>query len=261
MLKRSPPSRITAAIQFHREGTYADTALQSLLACVGKAAAAGFDVQTVAILDQPDALTREIVKGYGARIGLIKEVAFGDLGRSRNFAVSVADGDAIAFFDGDDLWGEDWIVAAMRFLAAAANPAMICHPQYVYYFDERDFLNHSLNDEPAPGARGFYLVHEDSDWPNVDLRKFYFCNLYTSNVLALRSVFEQFPYLAIDHEKGLGVEDWAWNFLTLSRGVRHAAVPDTVHLVRVRESGSLSFLNTQQGLMPPLFMAGAERHS
>jgi hypothetical protein len=65
-------------------------------------------------------------------------------------------------------------------------------------------------------------------------------------------LFERFPYEQVNHDKGFGVEDWLWNAQTLAAGMRHAVAPDTVHCVRLKQSGSLSTQNTEKFLLPPL---------
>ena len=71
-------------------------------------------------------------------------------------------------------------------------------------------------------------------------------------MFAHRSVHEKYPYVAIDKQTGFGVEDWSWNIETSWKGLRHLVVDDTVHLIRVKQHGSLGMQNTAEGLLPQL---------
>jgi hypothetical protein len=95
-------------------------------------------------------------------------------------------------------------------------------------------------------------MHHDSRDSTFDREALRFNNVYTSNTFAPIDIYKSFPFLEVNAELGFGVEDWAWNAMTLMRGVEHIAVPDTVHLVRVKGSASLGKENASRGLLPPL---------
>ncbi|MFM7009291.1 MAG: hypothetical protein ACKO0Z_08190, partial [Betaproteobacteria bacterium] len=48
------------------------------------------------------------------------------------------------------------------------------------------------------------------------------------------------------------IEDWSWNLQTLAEGVSHNVVNGTVHLIRVKQAGSLGRANVAEGLLPKL---------
>lgn len=77
-----------------------------------------------------------------------------------------------------------------------------------------------------------------------------FENLWSANVLARRALYEKFPYKKSERRKGLGVEDWSWNIETVAAGVEHDIVEETVHLIRVKDTGSLGVQNATEGLLP-----------
>ena len=95
-----------------------------------------------------------------------------------------------------------------------------------------------------------YLVHRSSEAPAFKRDVLFLNNVWTANVFARRAVHTRFPYAAVDKASGFGVEDWSWNIQTLWRGIPHLIVPDTVHLIKIKDAGSLGRQNVVQGLLP-----------
>lgn len=77
-------------------------------------------------------------------------------------------------------------------------------------------------------------------------------NTWSANVFARRSLHLRHPYKAADKETGFSIEDWSWNIETVWANIPHRVVADTVHLIRVKESGSLNQQNAAEGLLPYL---------
>lgn len=234
---------ITVTVNFHREGVFALSALASLNDLVAVARAAGLTVQTQAILDRPDELTKRILEIRGQWIDQVKEVSFGDLGLSRNAGIDLARGRFLAFLDGDDLWGEHWLRAAFAAATAPTAPRQAAwHPEYLYVFSEPDF-----DGWPGPALR----LMQSSDTPGFNRALLLFANIWSANVLATRELFVRFPYLAVDRDRGMGIEDLSWHLETLWAGVPHRVVPGTVHLIR-RRRDSLDRQNATEQLLPHL---------
>jgi hypothetical protein len=238
---------ITVTVNFHREGAFAVSALASLYDLVHTARAAGLTVETQAVLDRPDELTRHNIEVHGRWIDQVTEVSFGDLGLSRNAGTDLAHGRFLAFLDGDDLWGEHWLGAA--FAAATAPmgpPEAIWHPEHLYVFSELGFDGLG---EPA------LRLMQSSDTPGFNPMILVFANVWSANTLAKREIFLRFPYRAVDRNRGLGIEDLSWNLETIWAGIHHRVVPGTVHLIRRRRE-SLDRQNATAQLLPhlpPLF--------
>jgi hypothetical protein len=244
---------ITATITFHREGPFVVPALASMADLVTTARALGIVVEARAILDRADEQTRHLVAVRGGWLDTVEEVSFGDLGLSRNAGTRAAQGDFLAFLDGDDLWGEDWLRLAYEAAIVAPEPEeVIWHPQFLFYFREGDFDRHSVNSVPHPAAGSQFMEHMSSEDPSFKPGTLLLNNVWSANAFAARSLHERFLYKAVDRNTGFGVEDWAWHLETLWAGIPHNIVADTVHLIRVKEGGSLAQQNVAEGLLPPL---------
>lgn len=244
---------ITVTIVFHREGAYAAPALASMHELVSRARSDGLQVEARAVLDCPDARTKQIVAARGAWLDGVDEVAYADLGLSRNHGVQSACGKFLAFLDGDDLWCDDWLsLAHSAAVATGLSEEAIWHPESLFYFSEGDFDRHSTNHLAHPSAQAFHLLSRSTRDPGFDRNALFLNNVWTANIFAARSLHRRFPYKAIDKDAGFGVEDWSWNIETVWAEVPHFVVPDTVHLIRVKDSGSLGQRNTAEGLLPHL---------
>ncbi|MDO9488403.1 MAG: glycosyltransferase family A protein [Sphingomonadaceae bacterium] len=253
MAAEAPAPEISAVINLHGEGRLCHASLRSFDLMCTTAAEAGISVERIAILDRPTPETLETFADFNDRFDQVRQIDVGDLGGSRNFAVSRARGTLVATFDGDDLWGREWLVRGHDAVQRQRRKHFIVHPEIVYYFDDSDFQRSSQSDKPAPGSKSFMFRHNESTALDFDEDTLRFNNVYTSNILAPRATLKQFPYIHVDASRGMGVEDWAWNALTVRRGVAHLTAAGTVHLVRVKSGiGSLGARNTASGLLPPL---------
>ena len=125
----------------------------------------------------------------------------------------------------------------------------IWHPEYIYFFDDDGYNQHSTTEEPNPWSRAHYCVQAPSNSADFDRRSLIFANAWTANALALREIHLRCPYGPVDVRGGIGFEDWGWNIKTLDQGIPHLIATSTVHAIR-RRNGSLSRTMMEAGALP-----------
>ena len=234
---------VSVAILFHRERELAVPALASLGRMVEMAREDGISVEVRALVDRGDDLTRKIVAEHGGFLDDIREFDFGSPALARNAATALARGRFLAFLDGDDLWGADWLSRGVK--AAASSPRTIWHPEALFAFWASD-CDRTSDQDMLSG----FLIQQSSDSPSFDRRDLLFENMWSVNAIAATDIHRQFPYRADEWAKQVGIEDWRWNLDTLGHGLAHAVVPDTVHLIRIKETGSFGQLHNAKALLP-----------
>jgi hypothetical protein len=243
---------ISAIMTLHREGPVCVPSLRSFLQCCAQARSSGLTVECLAALDRPDNSTMAFFEVFAGGFDVIEQVNVGDLSKSRNIMTLQAGGRYVAFFDGDDLWGETWLSRAIEF-ASVCDENSVFHPQVIYYFVSDDFALNSQTVTPHPEAASFLMLHEDSSSPEFNKKCLSFDNVWTSNSFAKRELYLRHPFPEFRRESGFGIEDWSWNYRTLRSGVAHRVVPETVHMVRVKEAGSLGAQNVAECLLPDFY--------
>jgi hypothetical protein len=245
---------ITATIVFHTEGEFATPALESLREVVDVARSAGLLVQTQAILDRPDSLTKHIVASRRGFLDVVQEVSFGNAAMSRNAGAVLARGRFLAFFDGDDLWGEQWLRKAHAAATDPSAPALaVWHPEVVYCFNKSDVDLQSGTSTPRAGTQSFHLIHEASDVPEFNRSSLAMNYIWTANVFAAHDVHRRYPYKPGIEADGFGIEDWSWHLETTWAEIPHRVVRGTVHIVRIKDPTlSLGHHNVRQAMLPIL---------
>ncbi len=211
--------QITAILTAHREGLMAGASLHSFLDCVEIAEEAGIKVQKMVFLDNPDEATKIVFDDADRQGFVVREVSYSDQGLVRNQAVSEAEGEYIAFLDGDDLWSENWLLKAFQFCQQNGDK-VIAHPEFNWFFE---------------GNNNLY-VKVDQLSPEYDPVFLRFANYWDALCLASKEVFSRFPYCKRRVKEGFAYEDWHWNKKTLEAGYVHRVIPNTIHFKRRRSA-------------------------
>jgi glycosyltransferase involved in cell wall biosynthesis len=226
---------VTAVINCHREGLLPVQACRSVRRAAERAAAAGLSVELLLVLDRPDDLTREVVRGLVRTGDRVLEIGAGNLSLARNAAVAASTGRTVAFLDADDLWGEDWLERGYHCLEGHGFGAVAVHPECSVLFGEQRLVWH----------------HFGMDAPDFRIDYCMFDNYFSALAFAPREVFERHRYRPIAMRAGFGYEDWSWLCETIRHGVRHLVVPGTLHAIRRRRDSLLMSSRSQRLLMSP----------
>lgn len=212
---------LTVIITAHAEGTLTHRTLRSV-----KRALKPLDNKyTSEIILHVDNATSETDAYIAAnKTGILKDVqilnnAFGDLGSSRNFAVSKARGKYVATIDADDLMSENWLLLALEMLEQQKEPT-VAHSEVTVEFE---------------GSNSLVIKHGEIDFDTDSLLSVY-ANRWNSVIVAPRSLLLEEPYTA--NSPGYGYEDWHLNCRLIARGVHNLLVPGTAIFVRRKAANS-----------------------
>lgn len=210
------PKDVTCVLNAHKESHYVHPTIQSMERAAEYARSCGLDVEMVAVLDNSDASTVEIVRRDAPSSMRVETVNYGDVAHARNHAVRCATGRYTAFVDGDDLWGKSWLTDAY-IMAEGEKRDLILHPQYnVYYGNGQEYVMQHLDMESRVFSEDF--MYERNYW--------------TALSFARTDIFRRFPYRENVVRDGFAYEDWTWNFETARSGIVHKIVPSTAHFIR-----------------------------
>ena len=229
---------VTLIVNAHAEGSILIPTLKSAKMAVSKARDAGLSVEFLLIADNPNAETLDLVKLLSPEYGFtVKEVAVKDLGLARNEGLKFAAGEIVAFMDGDDLMSENWLLQGFR-VAKRLGPKVVLHPEMNYLFGN---------------GQTYIYLHRDMDSPAFDKRVLALQNYWTALTIGHRETYEKYPYEPNTMKDGWGYEDWGWNILTISEGIKHKTVPNTIHYIRKKKTGSLLDETLANNCLPRLY--------
>ena len=220
------PNLISAVLTFHRERQMAAATLHAVERMRRFAETRGFRVQLVMTLDGGDWETEDVIARHSAlRDGdELHHVQLFDLSLCRNYAIERAHGEFIAILDGDDLFSENWLAAAVGCIVEH-GAITIAHPRLMIAF----------------GIWNAYWEQLDQVDPRFLPETLMSLNHWNACSVARRDVFLRCPYVvARVGESGFGFEDWHWNCETIANGYVHYAVAQTFRLERRKAEGSLN---------------------
>ena len=128
---------------------------------IAQARARHLTVESIVVLDRPDATTTAVFENLNTRHKLIVSDA-GDSGSGiRNTGVAAAQGEYLSFLDGDDLYGYRWLAAAHDFCARSPIE-VVAHTEVSVYFGDAKYL----------------FWHVDSENPSFDFDYLRIMNLF-----------------------------------------------------------------------------------
>jgi len=242
MKQKNNELSISAIITVHAEGSLAAISYQSFNEACLYAEARGVSVERILVLDNPSDQTQRVFDALEGVV--ILETNYGDQGLVRNKAVNTASGDLIAFLDGDDLWGDNWLYKAREHLLNEGEN-VIAHPEFGWFFQgvSSVFIN---TDQRDPVFKEDFLR---------------FGNYWDAMCMAYRSLHLANPYCKRRISDGFAFEDWHWNCHTISNGAEHHVVADTIHFKRRRNNSQTSEASGNNSLMPNTELTDYRRQS
>jgi len=209
---------ITVICTFHDEDYLVGATLGSLVDAVDKAKAHGRSVEIIFSMDRPSKVTKRLVEHHAQALDCsVCEFDLGDQGIVRNSCVEKSSGKYIAFLDGDDLFGHDWLWRGYQLLESDGG---VVHPEINMFFE----------------GRGSIFVHKSSTDSYFDVDYFRAGNYWDAMCMSSKDILESFPYRKRDMDLGFAYEDWDWNMRTLANGIEHHVAKDTVHFKRARKT-------------------------
>jgi hypothetical protein len=225
---------VGAILTVHAEGAMASVSYNSLLECCNYAESKGITVHKMVVLDRPTRQTRAVFDGLSEiENTTVLETDFGDQGLVRNKAVEACSADLIAFLDGDDLWGENWLHLAHSQLCNR-KVGTIAHPEFNWFFQGTSSI----------------LIGTDQSDPNFSSDFLRFGNYWDAMCMAHRSTYLNNPYCKRAIKEGFAFEDWHWNCETYLNGHVHEIVMDSIHFKRRRADSQTIEASTNRSLMP-----------
>jgi len=223
---------VTINVTAHNEGTYLQKTLRSVHACVDYARHRGLEnIEVNLHLDNPDTLTESIGREFLTKIPnfSVHRNSFGDLSISRNHLIDVSSGKYIMFFDGDDLFFENFVYEAFLQAEKASEPR-VYSAHYVASF--ADAVDPNLLEMESTTGNPFRKT------------TMFVANPFASQNFVHSEIYKNVRY--VSPGANYGFEDWHWNTRVIAAGYDFQTVPGTIHFYR-RKPGIASMLNRQSG--------------
>jgi glycosyltransferase involved in cell wall biosynthesis len=222
---------ISIIITAHAEGVIAGPTIRSVLLAMEHLSSEGVLFECIVGLDRPTETTSLMFSDPSLNGWTIINLDYGDPFLVRNHLGRKANGEFIAFVDGDDLVSFNWFFRAVQKLreAQVKGERIIAHPELNWIFDKQNGVSVKVGQDDD-----LFCPHH-----------FYFENYYDMMAVYPRSLLDEVPYSCRDVERGYGFQDWQWNLETIQRGWKHIVVEDTAIFKR-RRWGSISEINKKR---------------
>lgn len=216
---------LSVVLCLHREGSLLPATLQSLREAIFFARADGIRIELVAVLDDPDAITRAMLldcaQGLPCPVQII-EVNNKSLGLSRNAGGAAAQGEWICFADGDDLVSYNMFSMFFSW-ARKFGERVVLMPEWLLTFGSRTSVNLVF---PLTLVGPLNLLTS---------------NPFVSRVCFHRSVIGRTPFVNVRPQDGYAYEDWHHHCEMIASGYDLRPVPETILFYRLRENSLSAF--------------------
>ena len=238
-----PKVDLSIVVTAHDEGVLLYKTLRSVFESAEELKRDKIKYEVIVHVDNGSRDTLDCLKRYAKKEDIrVVENSFGDISRSRNFAVSVAGGKYVSFLDGDDLVSKNWYSEAMGVLRRNGGNCIV-YPEVVLTFQNNN--NHIIT------------TQRDYNSTKEDYLTILSANQWGSVVLAKKAIFLKVPYITMG--KGYCHEDYAFNVQTLEMGIPHLVAKGTVLFYRRLEGSRLSMANNDNLVLPEMSYFGLEK--
>jgi glycosyltransferase involved in cell wall biosynthesis len=220
--KRDYSVDLSIIITAHNEGILIHKTIASVRRAVTKLEGR-FTYEIILHIDKPNQATSEYVKIH--KNTSLKDVRiydnnFGDLGLSRNFAVTKAYGKFVSFIDADDLMSQNWLIDAYDFLSKHEYGKYVAHTAMTVEFGDVNSIIQKYGE-----------INKTTD----TLLNVYSAR-WNSVIIAPRTVLLKYPYPT--NNPGYGYEDWFLSCSFIQNNIHNTLIPETVIFVRRKVAGS-----------------------
>jgi glycosyltransferase involved in cell wall biosynthesis len=130
--------RVSVIIPCYNAARFIGETLQSVLSQTH------VDTCAIVVDDRSTDGTADIVERFGPRVTMIRQHQQGGVSAARNAALAIADGEAVAFLDGDDRWHPEKIARQVAYLEA--------HPECGVVHTAVRHINDAGDEIPRPGG-------------------------------------------------------------------------------------------------------------
>jgi glycosyltransferase involved in cell wall biosynthesis len=225
---------ISVVLTAHREGLLVAQSARSAEEAIAEAERQNIRCEIIVVLDRADETTSAVVRSALHDKARFIETKEGDPGLARNRGVAAAEGQTVAFLDGDDLWSSNWLTAAFRQIKE--RPDTIAHSACNLVF----------------GRNRLVWWHTDSETVLCEPAYLNWTNYWDALTMARAELYRSIPFKANDLRLGFGHEDWHWNLVTLRKGHAHKPVPGTMHFKRSRSGSQMAAVDRIGGVTWPI---------
>ena len=232
---------LSIVLNLHREGALAEKTIENLKNILAQPHE-WEDVEIIAVLDNPDTITKNIVQEHSSLFSKIEKVNYKDPGESRNHGIDISNNNFIVFADGDDYCSHNMLQAL-----------------YDRFFEHYGYLKNTntlldLKDNEHIAVFPEYLV----EFPNlfrmqyVDsndyiIKNHRFMHCYIGKIAAHKSLLKKFKIRK--NIFSYGYEDWDYNNVLLSKGVQYKVSTYTLYYRRENRLSVLKMHTNQKSIV------------
>ncbi len=213
---------ISVIITCHSEGILLHKTLASVKRALGELPA-GTKSEIILHADNPTDQMNDYIELHKSTSLLNVKVyknSFGDLGASRNFAISKASGRYIATIDADDLMSKCWLRNALLFLESANYGEYVAHSAMTIEFG---------------GSNSIVQKYGEIN-TQTDTLLSVWSGRWNSVIVAPADFMKSHPYQP--NSPGYGYEDWHLSCSFIEHGLHNVTIPETVIFVRRKDTES-----------------------